>query len=466
MTDPQRGYAGWPAPSNLTRPNWTNGNYRPGAAPNEEPPWLSETFVPYDEPGAPWDRPADVIWPESESESDSEFDGWYDEPARAEPLRPARWRQPASPQTATPRWGSAPAYPQPSEAPYAAPSHPPYERTAAPYAAPVPRPNTTSTRYAAAAQDADEPPLPQSPAPTPRTPAPVSAWYENVVGPYDEYAPLADDLAMAGENDDLDWPEPSRPPAPASTPRAAVPAAAMSASAPAPSAAPRPVIGSVFGDMFSDSPSGRPAPDRPVPAAPPAASVELDPDQPAAIEAAPADADWPPIDFAARPRESVRPVAAPWSTQPPNESRARRMPATPGGTPRLPAVQPLNPAAHETPPAQPAQPTTVASAQVQAPATLSPMADDPASGSDAQAAVSADPTRASLASQSAQAHEIRDDLWFVAEPGKDAAVDSDDDANDEDKFSTISTIFWTVMTGLLVVGLVLAFLHFVTGVFR
>ena len=94
------------------------------------------------------------------------------------------------------------------------------------------------------------------------------------------------------------------------------------------------------------------------------------------------------------------------------------------------------------------------------------MADDPASGSDAQAAVSADPTRASLASQSAQAHEIRDDLWFVAEPGKDAAVDSDDDANDEDKFSTISTIFWTVMTGLLVVGLVLAFLHFVTGVFR
>jgi hypothetical protein len=32
--------------------------------------------------------------------------------------------------------------------------------------------------------------------------------------------------------------------------------------------------------------------------------------------------------------------------------------------------------------------------------------------------------------------------------------------------STVSTLFWMAVTGVVVVGLVLAFLHFMTGLFR
>jgi hypothetical protein len=73
----------------------------------------------------------------------------------------------------------------------------------------------------------------------------------------------------------------------------------------------------------------------------------------------------------------------------------------------------------------------------------------------------ADPTRASLAAQSAA---TSDDLWFLAP--QSAAGEQAAEAEAEEGGSTVSTLFWTVMTGLLVVALVLAFLHFLTGVFR
>jgi hypothetical protein len=72
-----------------------------------------------------------------------------------------------------------------------------------------------------------------------------------------------------------------------------------------------------------------------------------------------------------------------------------------------------------------------------------------------------DPTRASLAAQATS-----DDLWFLAPQPQASAGTTDDAVESEDSSSMISTLFWTVMTGLLVVALVLAFLHFLTGVFR
>jgi len=41
-----------------------------------------------------------------------------------------------------------------------------------------------------------------------------------------------------------------------------------------------------------------------------------------------------------------------------------------------------------------------------------------------------------------------------------------EDEGDEGGPSTAATLFWMVVTGIVVVGLVLAFLHFLTGVFR
>jgi hypothetical protein len=87
----------------------------------------------------------------------------------------------------------------------------------------------------------------------------------------------------------------------------------------------------------------------------------------------------------------------------------------------------------------------------------------PAAAVSAQPALpvsTGDPTRASLAAQGAT-----DDLWFLA-PQAQADASGAATAEAEEGPSTISTLFWTVMTGLLVVALVLAFLHFLTGVFR
>jgi hypothetical protein len=51
----------------------------------------------------------------------------------------------------------------------------------------------------------------------------------------------------------------------------------------------------------------------------------------------------------------------------------------------------------------------------------------------------------------------------------DAPVAVSRDASTEDDEggpSTVATLFWMAVTGIVVVGLVLAFLHFLTGVFR
>jgi hypothetical protein len=108
---------------------------------------------------------------------------------------------------------------------------------------------------------------------------------------------------------------------------------------------------------------------------------------------------------------------------------------------------------------QPAQRPVAQSAPMPAQAYAAPVAA-PAVSFPATPMPS-DPTRASLA---AQAQATNDDLWFLAP--QPAAGERADEAEGEEGGSTISTLFWTVMTGLLVVALVLAFLHFLTGVFR
>lgn len=100
----------------------------------------------------------------------------------------------------------------------------------------------------------------------------------------------------------------------------------------------------------------------------------------------------------------------------------------------------------------PAQPTEAAQQTMSAAS---------AAAAQPMTAISADPTRAALAEQAPA-----DDLWFLAPQTQGHAAPSSADASEEDEPSTLSTIFWTVMTGVLVVALVLAFLHFLTGVFR
>jgi hypothetical protein len=63
-------------------------------------------------------------------------------------------------------------------------------------------------------------------------------------------------------------------------------------------------------------------------------------------------------------------------------------------------------------------------------------------------------------------HGTPDELWFLAPQTQGHPVASGTESDTEDEPSTMSTLFWTVMTGVLVVALVLAFLHFLTGVFR
>jgi hypothetical protein len=52
------------------------------------------------------------------------------------------------------------------------------------------------------------------------------------------------------------------------------------------------------------------------------------------------------------------------------------------------------------------------------------------------------------------------------EAGADARLDDGDAESEGSGPSTLSTLFWMAVTGVVVVGLVLAFLHFMTGVFR
>jgi hypothetical protein len=149
--------------------------------------------------------------------------------------------------------------------------------------------------------------------------------------------------------------------------------------------------------------------------------------------------------------------------------------AQPAGQPPVPQAMPqtraVPPARFQPPEGQPGAvlarhlAATSAPASVPAAAVPTPFAPvGPMAAATAPAASPAplnNPTRAALAE-----HGTPDELWFLAPQtqGHPAASGTESDAEDEP--STMSTLFWTVMTGVLVVALVLAFLHFLTGVFR
>lgn len=85
MSDQQRGYAGWPAPTDPRRqPPPVNGPaHPPQDTHDEDPPWFDDGFVAYDAAAdeVPWDRPADTAWPEPEAD----FGQWADDAADAFP---------------------------------------------------------------------------------------------------------------------------------------------------------------------------------------------------------------------------------------------------------------------------------------------------------------------------------------------------------------------------------------------
>jgi hypothetical protein len=90
-----------------------------------------------------------------------------------------------------------------------------------------------------------------------------------------------------------------------------------------------------------------------------------------------------------------------------------------------------------------------------------PAKAQPAEAAQPVTARATDPVRGALAE-----HGTPDELWFLAPQTQGYAATRSTDMSEDEEPSTLSTIFWTVMTGVLVVALVLAFLHFLTGVFR
>jgi hypothetical protein len=300
-------------------------------------------------------------------------------------------------------------------------------------------------------------------APRPRFGRPVRSPEEaESDDPYDEYAPLADDLDAPGQLTwtggtvplrpvaSFDGSVPDEPPpfAPAPPPRPSVEPPTWSRS-------PR----SVFGDYFGKP--GNPAPSLPTPerSVAPAAAVPIE--TPLAQPSARAE-ERPPVPTDFKPQwASVAPVRPAWSADP-IPTKATAAPAIP---PTWVQSTPA-PAATRVPAATPA------------PAATAPLAA-PAMAAPAPAAarlLPAPPPPAATLRETASAGSSPADAPLLAVPPVTAAVqvrqpaassynDAIDDA-DDDGPSTATTLALMVVTGIVVVGLVLAFLHFMTGLFR
>jgi hypothetical protein len=192
-------------------------------------------------------------------------------------------------------------------------------------------------------------------------------------------------------------------------------------------------------------------------------SPERDVAQAAAVEAAsepsaPAD-EWPPVPAVFQPQwASVAPVQPAWSAPTvPKPGRTPPVPPTWVGSPprtvnRLPSPpppSPLDPAVGYV--AQP--PLTPAAVAVGVAAVTLPAARPLAPVRPVSPArpIPSDPS------------PVPPDEYDL--PAVDAATAEDADSEVGGP-STVSTLFWMAVTGVVVVGLVLAFLHLMTGVFR
>jgi hypothetical protein len=244
--------------------------------------------------------------------------------------------------------------------------------------------------------------------------------------PYDEYAPVADDLEAPGQ---LTWTGGTVPLRAAASFDGPVP----EQPAPYRRAVEPPTWSrgtrSVFGDYFVP---GKPAPSLPSPDRAPAPAFANSGREPSS-EPKPASEEWPPVPTDFKPQwSSVAPIKPAWSAAPPpaklveapavpptwvesTSAVSDRAPSAEAMQLRLPAPPPPPPA-----PATRIPPTTPVAASVLAEAQVKPV---------------------------------------VATAGDGIEADAGGP-------STISTLFWMAVTGIVVVGLVLAFLHFLTGAFR
>jgi len=269
--------------------------------------------------------------------------------------------------------------------------------------------------------------------------------------PYDEFAPLADDLQAPGQLTwtggtvplrtaaSLDGIAPHRPSPPSVEP----PTTPATVEPPTWSRSPR----SVFGDYFGRP--GTPAPSLPSPdlAAPPRVAVPVGRPEPKPESDARPVEEWPPVPTDFKPQwASVTPIRPLWSPAP--------EPAKPAEAPAAPPTWVLStPAPAAPPPTASAPASTTSSARSALPPTASFSATRPLP--PVRPAIAAEPTTLT------PVPILPDHRDAPAAVGKDAS-----DEDEEGGPSTAVTLFWMAVTGIVVVGLVLAFLHFLTGVFR
>ena len=382
-------------------------------------PWeMAEFLPPHAVEDVPWDRPAELPWPEPE-------------------LDALAWNE---------RWNTAaydPDYPIP------------------PVVARAP------VATAVAARDSAGAPRPRFGRPARPS---MDAEFDD---PYDEYAPLADDLDAPGQ---LAWTGGTVPLRPVASfdgsvpdqppPFTAAPPPRPSVEPPTWSRSPR----SVFGDYFGKP--GRPAPSLPTPDRP--ATSAADVPVPLHTEARPAPAqEYPPVPTDFKPQwASVAPVRPVWSAEP-IPTKATAAPAMPPTWVQSTAAPPAT-TANATRSA-PSTTTTPAAMATPAPAAARLL---PAPPPPAATPRETPPNAASLpdvgvlpaaASLPAAAPLLAVPLVTPAAQARQAvassSTDSIDDAEDDGP-STVTTLALMVLTGIVVVGLVLAFLHFMTGLFR
>jgi hypothetical protein len=378
---------------------------------------MAEFVPPQASEDVPWDRPAKVTWPEPELDAMTWNERWNEAAYDPDyPLPPVVGRAPARQAVAAATGGSA----------------------ALRFGRPVGPPDDF---------ESDD--------------------------PYDEYAPVADDLDAPGQ---LTWTGGTVPFRPAASADAPVPPWPAPGQPPTPRARPAvepptwsPTSRSVFGDYFASSGSK---------AAPPLASPARDavppPPERAPQPAPPAAEEWPPIPTDFQPQwASVAPVQPAWphGPLPLHQATGGAAAVTPG---QLAWVQSTPPAVSvERPPAPPrsAAPSKPLASYIVAPPIIRATAS--AGGAAATLPSASLPGVSPLPAvrpvippriaPRPPAPILPDDF---DDPAANAGQDLGDAESEGSGPSTLSTLFWMTVTGVVVVGLVLAFLHFMTGVFR
>ena len=364
---------------------------------------LAELVPPHASEDVPWDRPADIIWPEPELDDLTWNERWNEAAYDPDyPLPPVVGRTPARQAVAA---GTA----SPSSLRFGRPLRPPDD------------------------MESDD--------------------------PYDEYAPLADDLDAPGQ---LTWTGGAASLRPVASADATDPTQPATVEPPTWS----PTSRSVFGDYFAGSPGNgaRPLPSPDPESGPAVERTASDPDPaPTAAE------EWPPIPTDFPPQwASVAPVQPAWSQAPRSTQPAAAKPATvSSGSPAW--VQSTLPGmTAERRPAPPvrATPSRPQASYIVTPPLTSATVRGGAAGAILPAATPLPTVRPVIPPRVAPrpaAPILPDDY---GDRTADAANDEEDSESEGSGPSTVSTLFWMAVTGVVVVGLVLAFLHFMTGVLR